>query len=211
MGPVMAEARVGGIQTRGLRTMLPICSILVPRPWATRPPQRFSRKLITAKPIIWAQHPATAAPPARPVSPRAAQMAAEEMGRVRATPITTDTMMPMKKGCSSAAHMMNRPTALAAAPMGAAIRAAMPMPESTVTMGVTRMSTFVSLLTALPISLARIATNSTARGPPAPPMKLVAKPTGIREYSTRGGASSARPMATAMPGPTMAEHRPPMV
>ena len=83
--------------------------------------------------------------------------------------------------------------------------------QSAVTMGVTRMSTFVSLLTALPISLARIATNSTARGPPAPPMKLVAKPTGIREYSTRGGASSARPMATAMPGPTMAEHRPPMV
>ena len=40
---------------------------------------------------------------------------------------------------------------------------------------------------------------------------MVAKPTGIREYSTRGGASSARPMATAMPGPTIAEHRPPMV
>ena len=45
----------------------------------------------------------------------------------------------------------------------------------------------------------------------APPMELVAKPTGIRENSTSGGASSARPMATAMPGPTMAEHRLPMV
>ena len=32
IGPVMAEAKVGGIQIRGLRTMLPICSILVPRP-----------------------------------------------------------------------------------------------------------------------------------------------------------------------------------
>ena len=97
-------------------------------------------------------------------------MAAEEMGSVSATPMTTDTMMPMKKGCSSVAHMMNRPTALAAVPMGAAIRAAMPMPARVVTIGVTRMSIFVSLLTALPISAARIATNSTARGPPAPPI-----------------------------------------
>ena len=70
----------------------------MPTPWATNPPQRFSRKLITAKPTIWAQQPATAAPPARPVRLRAAQMAAEEMGRVRATPMTTLTKMPMKKG-----------------------------------------------------------------------------------------------------------------
>ena len=202
---------MGGIQIRGLRTMLPICSILVPRPWAARPPQRFSRKLITAKPTIWAQQPATAAPPARPVSPRAAQMAAEEMGKVRATPMTTDTMMPMKKGCSSVAHMMALPTALAAVPMGAATRAAAPMPQRMVTMGVTKMSILVSLLTALPISEAMMATNSTASGPPAPPIALVAKPTGIRENSTMGGAFSARPMATAMAGPTMAEHRPPMV
>ena len=107
--------------------------------------------------------------------------------------------------------MMALPTALAAVPMGAAIRAAAPMPQRMVTMGVTRMSIFVSLLTALPISEAMMATNSTARGPPAPPMALVAKPTGIRENSTIGGAFSARPMATAMPGPTMAEHRPPVV
>ena len=53
---------------------------------------------MTAKPIIWAQQPATAAPPARPVRPSARQMAAEEMGRVRATPMTTETMIPMKKG-----------------------------------------------------------------------------------------------------------------
>ena len=42
MGPVMALARVGAIQMRGLRTMLPICSILVPRPWLTKPPTPFS-------------------------------------------------------------------------------------------------------------------------------------------------------------------------
>ena len=97
-------------------------------------------------------------------------MAAEEMGSVSATPMTTETMMPMKKGCSSVAHMMACPTAEAAAPTGAAISAAKPTPTSTVTMGVTRMSIFVSLLTALPSSAATMATNSTARGPPASPM-----------------------------------------
>ena len=97
-------------------------------------------------------------------------MAAEEMGSVSATPMTTDTMMPIKKGCNSVAHMMALPTAEAACPTGAAIRAANPTPTRMVTIGVTRMSIFVSLLTALPTSAATIATNSTAKGPPAPPI-----------------------------------------
>ena len=37
MGPVMAEAKVGGIQIRGLRTMLPIWSMEVPSPWDDQP------------------------------------------------------------------------------------------------------------------------------------------------------------------------------
>ena len=114
MGPVTAAASVGGIQMRGFFTMLPICSMEVPSPCATRPPHLFSLKLITANPIIWAQQPATAAPPARPVRERAAQMAAEEMGSVSAIPTMTETRMPMKKGCSSVAHMMAFPTEEAA-------------------------------------------------------------------------------------------------
>ena len=51
-GPVIMEARMGGIQIRGFLMMLGICSMLVPMPWATRPPQRFSLKLMTAKPTI---------------------------------------------------------------------------------------------------------------------------------------------------------------
>ena len=94
----MAEVRMGGIQIRGFFTILPIWSIEVPRPWLTSPPQRFSRKDMTAKPTIWAQHPATAAPPARPASPRVWQMAAEEMGRVRAMPTSTLTAIPIQKG-----------------------------------------------------------------------------------------------------------------
>ena len=41
-GPVMAEASVGAIQMRGFLMILPIWSILVPRPWLTRPPTPFS-------------------------------------------------------------------------------------------------------------------------------------------------------------------------
>ena len=174
IGPVMADVTMAGIQIFGLRTMLPICSMLVPRPWLTRPPQPFSRKLSTAKPTMFAQQPATAAPPASPVSESAAQMAADEIGSVSAMPTMTDTRMPMTNGCCSVAHMMSVPTQLAPLPMGAATSMASPMPTRIVTMGVTRMSTFVSLLTALPNSAATIAVTSTASGPPAPPMALVA-------------------------------------
>ena len=40
--------------------------LLYTSPWAKRPPQPFSLRLMTAKPTIWAQQPAVAAPPARP-------------------------------------------------------------------------------------------------------------------------------------------------
>ena len=85
------------------------------------------------------------------------------------------------------------------------------MPAKTVTIGVTRMSILVSFETALPHSAAIMAMTKTARGPPAPPRILVAKPTGTRENRTKGGACRADPMATAMAGPTIAEARPPMV
>ena len=200
-GPVTAEATMAGTQISGFFTMFPICSMEVPRPCDSRPPQRFSRKLSTAKPTIWAQHPASAAPPASPVSPRAAQMAADEMGSVSAMPMTTDTMTPMKKGCSSVAHMMNPPTDEASAPIHGAATSARPQPPRMVTAGVTMMSTFVSLDTALPSSEAITATTSTAKGPPAPPASLAAKPTAASENSTSGGVCSAYPMAMAMAGP----------
>ncbi len=54
-------------------------------------------------------------------------------------------------------------------------------------------------------------TNSTASGPPAPPMELVAKPTGDQgeQHQRRGLQCPAD--GYRMPGPTMAEHRPLMV
>ena len=83
------------------------------------------------------------------------------------------------------------PNAEAAVPMGGAIHLASATPTRMVTAGVTKMSIFVSLLTALPHSAARIAMMSTASGPPAPPSALAAWPTAAREKSTIGGACSA--------------------
>ncbi len=76
-------------------------------------------------------------------------------------------------------------------PMGGAIHLASATPTKMVTAGVTKMSIFVSLLTALPHSAARIAMMRTASGPPAPPSALAAQPTAAREKSTIGSALSA--------------------
>ena len=75
--------------------------------------------------------------------------------------------------------------------MGGAIHFASATPIRIVTAGVTRMSIFVSLLTALPHSHATIAMMSTASGPPAPPSTFAAQPTAASENSTIASALSA--------------------
>ena len=84
-------------------------------------------------------------------------------------------------------------------------------PTKMVTSGVTSTSMGVSLLTALPISAATMATTSTARGPPAPPSAFEAQPTAVSENSTSGGHLSAQPMAIAIAGPLIALAYPPTV
>ena len=94
----------------------------VPSPWASKPPQPFSRKLKTANPIIWEQQPAVAAPPARPSSASIIQIAALLIGSVKAIPMRPDTRIPMKKGCISVAVFTRFPKA--------AIKAATPGPTN---------------------------------------------------------------------------------
>ena len=118
-------------------------------------------------------------------------MAAEEMGSVSAIPTSTETAMPIQKGCSLVALSMMMPKAEAAVPIGGAMSFASATPMMMVTAGVTRRSILVSLLTALPNSAAMMAMISTASGPPAPPSALEAQPTAAREKSTMGGACRA--------------------
>ena len=103
---------MGAIQILGFLTIFPICSIDVPRPWAKSPPIPFSRKLNTAKPIICAQHPAVAAPPARPSRLSMIQMAALLIGRVSAIPIRAETSIPIKNGCISVVVFTRLPKAV---------------------------------------------------------------------------------------------------
>ena len=109
------------------------------------------------------------------------QIAAELIGRVSAIPTSTDTTMPIKKGWSFVAESIRMPNQLAAVPIGGAISFASATPTRIVTAGVTRISTFVSLLTALPHSAAMMAMTNTANGPPAPPSAFAAQPTAARE------------------------------
>ena len=109
MGPVMQDASVGGIQISGCLTIFGIWSMDVPMPWEIRPPVLFSRYEETAKPTICAQHPARAAPPAIPLMPMDAQIAALEIGSVRIMPTTAETTIPMRNGCSMVASLMTLP------------------------------------------------------------------------------------------------------
>ena len=124
------------------------------------------------------------------MSPSAAHIAALLIGRVSAIPTITETIIPMKNGWSSVAHMMALPTALAAFPIPGAHHIASRMPAVMVTKGVTMISIFVSFETSLPSSDAKMVTISTARGPPAPPRVFVAAPT--------AGASGVLPAVLVM-------------
>ena len=112
-------------------------------PCEIRPPQRFSRKDMTANPTICAQQPASAAPPAIPVSPSAAQIAAEEIGSVNAMPTMTETKIPINNGCKLVAHIIKLPSFMAAAPSAGAHHADNATPTPIVTSGVTKISTAV--------------------------------------------------------------------
>ena len=87
--------------------------------------------------------------------------------------------------------MISSPRDFAATPIGSAITIAERIPEHIVTIGVTIISSFVSLLTALPSSDAIIVIIRTAKAPPAPPSSFAATPTEVREKRTSGGHLSA--------------------
>lgn len=101
---------------RGFFMTLGICSILVPIPCDMSPDQRFSLKLMTAKPTMWQQQPTTAAPPARSIaslvllSAIATHIAALDVGRVSKIPITTAIIIPIKNGVNSVARAMPSPS-----------------------------------------------------------------------------------------------------
>ena len=166
--------------------MLPICNILVPSPCATSPPTLFSRKLAQANPTICAQQPATAAPPASPVRPMEAHIAALLTGSVRSIPTITETMIPITNGCCVVAHIISLPNSFAKLPIGGAINMASSPPTRTVTAGVRIISIFVFPASRFARTAAMRAITKTARGPPAPPLTFAAYPTAAIENITSG-------------------------
>ena len=83
--------------------------MLVPIPIAITSPISLSSIDIIAKPIICAQHPASAAPAAKPSSPNIIPIAAEEIGAVNAIPINTPTTIDINKGCKETPSLITLP------------------------------------------------------------------------------------------------------
>ncbi len=178
IGPRIALVKTGGNQQIGCLTRLGICSILVPTPCATRPPHLFSLKLMTAKPTICAQQPTTAAPAAIPLRLIATPMAAEEIGRVRHTPIIAATRIPIKIGCCWALTLMIPPSQVIKPLIGGPSKSPTILPDTIATSGVTMISTFVLPDTRLPISRATNAAINAPKGSPTA-AKVVKEPLNI--------------------------------
>lgn len=201
IGPRIADAMIDGSQIIGFLIIFGICSIEVPIPCASSPSKPLSLYEITANPIMLAQHPTVAAPPARPDRPSIMQIAALLIGRVRIIPIATDTMMPMISGCCFVAAMIAFPIATIIAWIYGPINVAMIAPTKTVTTGVRTMSIFVSLEISFPNSTAKMVDINTPIGPPS---SYPATPTTADEKMTRSGAFSEYAMDTAIAGPVAA-------
>lgn len=201
IGPRIADAIMDGSQIIGFLMMFGICSIEVPIPCASSPSKPLSLYEITANPIMFAQHPTVAAPPANPDSPSMIQIAALLIGNVSIIPIDTDTMTPMISDCCFVAAMIAFPIATIIAWIYGPINVAMIAPTKTVTTGVRTMSILVSLEINFPNSTAKMVDINTPIGPPS---WYPATPTTADEKRTRSGAFSEYAMDTAIAGPVAA-------
>ena len=179
--------------------MFPICSIDVPSPCDRRPPTPLSLKLITANPIICAQQPAVAAPAASPSMPSMTHMATELMGRVRAHPTSTDTVIPMRNGLSVVARLIRAPSDSMKSLIGEQQYFASRPPMTIVTIGVMIMSTGVFFETSMPTS----APITTARyAPTGPPNWYPSAPVIADDILTSMSALRPYAMARPMQAPT---------
>ena len=170
-----------------------------PSPMAITPPILQSLYPVAEKPTICAQQPTAAAPAANPDKFNIIHSAVLERGDVKTSPTITDTIIPIKKGCSSVAFIIITPIPLVKSFTAGPIKVAVNPPAKSVTPGVTRISTFVSLDTAFPNSDPTIVETSAAASPPilapnAPVTALV--------NITSGGAFNAHATAIPIDAPT---------
>ena len=103
IGPKILEAIIVGSQIIGFFKMFLNCNMLVPIPIDKTIPNELSFLDWTANPTIWVQQPIKAAPEAinkpcpSPINIIAA-IAAEDIGAVKAIPMITENIIPIKIG-----------------------------------------------------------------------------------------------------------------
>ncbi len=152
--------------------------MLVPTPCETSPPQRFSRKLATAKPTMCAQQPAQAAAapsPALAVSSGVSMSGEENMitpnaaldvGRVNSSPIITAMSMPNDTGSQPIAMDTPLPNSAKMIPNGMPSAIAASVPQHTAASGTTIISIGVLPSTRSASSIAATAATNAPTGSP---------------------------------------------
>ena len=127
--------------------------------------------------------------------------AADEIGKVNTIPTIKDTIIPIINGASLVACMIISPKEIIILLINGPIKLAIKIPESTVTIGVTTISIFVSPLIILAISThIKVATNT----PIGPPNLSAPIPTTQDEKSMSLGAFKLYAIDTAIAGPVAA-------
>ncbi len=160
----MAEVRIGAIQMRGFFTIFPSGA------WMFRFPEKQDHPICFREGALLRNLPFVHSsllqqlPPASPVRPSAAQIAADRDRKCQCNTHKYRNKDSIRNGCRLVAHIIIFPTFIAALPSAGAHHADRATPTPIVTSGVTRISILVSLDTAFPISEAKMATNNTASG-----------------------------------------------
>ena len=114
------------------------------------------------------QHPIVAAPAASPERFKIIPRAAELIGSVRIIPISTETTIPMINGCCSVPQLMIAPSPVINLEIGGPTIRPTAHPVTIVTIGVTRISTFVLPETRCPSSIPANAATNAPSGSPGP-------------------------------------------
>ena len=103
-----------------------------------------------------------------PPSPKITPSAAELTGSVSSIPMTTETTIPMRRGCCSVAHMMILPSAVIREEHGGPTIRPTADPAVIVPTGVSIISRPVRPEISMPISMAAKEARKAPRGSPAP-------------------------------------------
>ena len=159
-----------------------------------------------------------------PSSPKMMQSAAELIGSVRHTPMTAETITPIKIGWHCVPQLMNSPRAVIIFEIGGPTRRPTAAPGRMLNTGTSRMSSFVFPAIRRPHSIAAMTATNAPSGSPGPASVTTPgshavparsfeanapiMPTAAHDSVTSGDSFNLYATPTPMPAPVNALHSP---